>query len=116
MTITTTVSPKVAISVTLIIIRNKEERDLGILIDKSLKHGKHISTCVKKANIMIGTMKRKLVYREQHSMTFFVYKSLVKPHLEYCVQRWNPCQLGHVRLKECKEVSQNSYQDGRATI
>ena len=32
-------------------------------------------------------------------MTSF-YKSLVRPHLEYCVQSWNPYQLGHVRLIE----------------
>ena len=78
---------------------SKEERYLGVLIDKSLKHDKHISACVKKANRMLGTMRRKLVYREQHSMTSF-YKSLVRPYLEYCVQSWNPYQWGHVRLIE----------------
>ena len=67
---------------------------LGVLIDISLKYGKHISICVKKANRMPGTVKGKL------SGTAFYDKFLqiIRPHLEYC--SWNLYQLWHVRLIE----------------
>ena len=29
-----------------------------------------------------------------------MYKSFVRPHLEYAVQAWSPHQLGHIRLIE----------------
>ena len=44
-----------------VIESSKKEKGLGVLIDKSVKHGRHISTCVRKANIMLDTMKRKFL-------------------------------------------------------
>ena len=55
----------------------KSEKDLGVVIDSTLKPAAHIANCVKKAN-----------------------QSLVRPHLEYAVQTWSPHQIGLIRLIE----------------
>ena len=51
--------------------------------------GKHIAKCVSKANQMVGWVTRNLIMKDMKTM-MTVYKSLVRPQLEYCVQLWNP--------------------------
>ena len=39
---------------------------------------------------MLGIIKRK-VKNKTKDIIVRLYKALVRPHLEYCVQLWNPC-------------------------
>ena len=48
-----------------------------------------IKACISKANRMICWIVRNLVIREKVVM-IAIYKALIRPHLEYCVQLWNP--------------------------
>ena len=43
----------------------------------------------KSGNRILGMIKRTIVNRE-HDAVLRLYKSLVRPHLEYCVQAWSP--------------------------
>ena len=45
--------------------------------------------CVSKANQMLCWISRNIISREK-SIMLRVYKTLIRPHLEYCVQLWNP--------------------------
>jgi hypothetical protein len=67
----------------------KEERDLGIIIQNDLKCAKHCAKVVKQANRTLGMTKRSFTYLNQQTVVI-LYKSLVRPHLEYCVQAWRP--------------------------
>ena len=69
------------------------EKDLGVFTHESLSWKIHIKECVAKANRMICWIARNLITREK-SVMLNIYKSLIRPHLEYCVQLWNPV-LGH---------------------
>ena len=71
------------------ITASSEERDLGVLMTENLSPSHHIAKIVKKANQVVGTIKRTY---EDRSMKNLVplYKTLVRPHLEYCVQAWRP--------------------------
>ena len=67
----------------------EQEKDLGVLTSVNLLWKDYISSCISKANQMICWIARSIISREK-SLMLRVYKTLVRPHLEYCVQLWNP--------------------------
>jgi len=66
-----------------------EERDLGIKIDPTLTFTKHVTTQVKKANQIVGLIRRSFDYLDIPTLKK-IYTGLVRPHLEYCVVVWAP--------------------------
>jgi len=62
---------------------------LGVIITGDLKWEKQCSEAVKKANRMLGMIKRNFVDRSKEKI-ISLYKSLVRPNLEYCCQIWSP--------------------------
>ena len=72
---------------------------VNVVIHGTLKPAAHIANCMKKANQMLGMIQRTITYKNK-IILLLMYKSLVRPHLEYAVQAWSPHQLGHIRLIE----------------
>ncbi|KAL5254377.1 hypothetical protein ACHWQZ_G013979 [Mnemiopsis leidyi] len=66
-----------------------QEKDLGVITHSSLLWNEQIKTSVSKANQMICWVVRNLIDRNMNVM-LAIYKALIRPHLEYCVQLWNP--------------------------
>ena len=67
----------------------EEEKDLGITFDPKLNFDSHISNITKKANQMLGIIKRTFTFIDKH--TFLkLYKALVRSHLEYGNVIWSP--------------------------
>ena len=66
-----------------------EERDLGVIFDDSFKFNCHILSIVSKANQKIGWVMRNILSRSAYVITR-VYKTLIRPHIEYCTQAWAP--------------------------
>ena len=62
-----------------------EERDLGVLVTETLSPSHHIAKIVRKANQIVGMIRRTYEDRSKNNLVP-LYKSLVRPHLEYCVQ------------------------------
>ena len=66
-----------------IILRNvKPENDIGVIIDNQLKFEDHMYERTKKANNMIGLVRRSFIHLDEE-MFLKLYKALVRPHLEY---------------------------------
>lgn len=65
------------------------EKDLGIYITNKLKSDYHINEICKKANKILGMIGRALDFKTWGNMVR-LFNSLVRPHLEYGSQYWNP--------------------------
>ena len=65
------------------------ERDLGVLISNDLKVSSQCLKASNTANKRLGMIKRTFTSRNS-SVIIPLYKSIVRPHLEYCVQTWRP--------------------------
>jgi len=73
---------------------------LGVIISEDLKWQKQCSEAVRKANRMLqGMIKRNFIDRSQETI-ILLYKSLVRPHLEYCYQIWSPYYKKDIKLIE----------------
>ena len=65
------------------------EKDLGVIIDDKLKFHIHTATATKKANQILGIIKK--FFRTRDAKTIdMLYKSMVRPHLEYGNVIWGP--------------------------
>ena len=67
--------------------RTKKEKDLGVIIDQELNWKDHIYTQINKANRMLGLIRRSFCSINKE-IFLQLYKSLVRPHLEYASQVW----------------------------
>ena len=66
-----------------------EEKDLGVTFQQDLKFSSHIAEKVNKANSALSLIVRTFDYIEKDSF-ILLYKSLVRPHVEYGNTIWYP--------------------------
>ena len=73
-----------------------EEKDLGIWLDTSLKTTKQVAVVTKSANFALGQIQRAFHYRKKSNL-IPLYKSFVRPKLEFAVSAWCPWQEGDAK-------------------
>jgi len=66
-----------------------EQRDLGIWITPDMSPSFHCHKIASNANQILGRLKRSFRNRSAPMFTM-LYKTLVRPHLEYCAPIWSP--------------------------
>ena len=72
---------------------------MGIIVSNDLKPSKHCVSAVNKANMTLGMIKRHILSRDKNTIVR-LYKSLVRPKLEYCIQAWNQSLIKNIELLE----------------
>ena len=94
-------------------------RDLGIIADNKFKFDKHIAEIAKKASGVLASIKRTMKFVNKETFNA-LYKSLVRPILEYCAPVWNPCKVKQIKTLESvqrratklvKELKNKSYTE-----
>ena len=75
------------------------EKDLGVMVDDKLRFHIHAASASKKANQILGVIKKTYVTRDANTIST-LYKSMVRPHLEYGNAIWGPCYIGDLKLVE----------------
>ena len=85
------------------------EKDQGVLIRSDLKWEDQVRYAASKANRVLGMLKKTFMCRDS-DLWKKLYISLVRPHLEYAVQVWNPYLAKDIELIEKVQRNQNSNQ------
>ena len=98
----------------------REEKDLGVLVDDELKFHRQTAAAVKKANAVLGMLKKSFVLFDEVTL-LLLYKSLVRPHLEYGNVTWGPFYHGDIKAVEriqrratklVPQIRNLSYEEG----
>ena len=66
-----------------------EEKDLGVMISSNLKASRQCQQAYAKASRALGLIHRSISFKSPYVL-LRLYKSLVRPHLEYCISAWAP--------------------------
>ena len=72
-----------------ILSKTVKEKDLGVTMNANMKVSEQCRIAASKGNQVLGMIRRNITYKEK-SLIIPLYKAIVRPHLEYCIQAWNP--------------------------
>ena len=62
--------------------RTTQEKDLGVIFSADMKVSEQ-------GNQILGIIRRTIMYKE-NQLIVLLYKAIVRPHFEYCIQAWRP--------------------------
>ena len=72
-----------------ILSKTGKEKDLGVTMNANMKVSEQCRIAAFKGNQVLGMIRRNITYKEK-SLIVPLYKAIVRPHLEYCIQAWSP--------------------------
>ena len=84
---------------------------LGLELSNDIQWNHYIDKVVQKGNSMLYQDSLEEINQEKRKYT--AYKSLVRPHLEYCMTVWNPYQKNQIQKIEMVQRRAARYITGR---
>ena len=92
-----------------------EEKNLGVTFESDLKFDEHISAKVKKANAIVGLVRRTFNFLDCR-MFKKLYTTFVRPHLEYAQAVWSPHLKKNINILENVQIRATKIVDGLAYL
>ena len=94
----------------LMIPKAKEEKDLGVFFLDKFKPSYNCNKASKAASKVVGLIRRNIVHKGSEGM-LVLYKTLVRPILDYCIQVWRPYTIKDINAIERiqKRYTKKSY-------
>ena len=96
-----------------------EEKDLGVWLDRSMMSSLQCNKAAGKAMSALAAIRKTFTFFDRESFKI-VYKVYIRPHMEYCVQAWNPYLVKDIKCLEkvqkratslIPSIARYSYQD-----
>ena len=78
---------------------SQTSKDLGLTISADMKVSEQCGIAAAKGNQILGLIRRNIVYKEKE-LIIPLYKTIVRPHLEYCIQAWRPYHKKDIDMLE----------------
>ena len=69
--------------------RTTQEKDLEVTFSADMKFSEQCRIAASNGNQILGLIRRTIMYKEKQ-LIVPLYKAIVTPHLEYCIQAWRP--------------------------
>lgn len=91
---------------TIPIAKVHQERDLGIIIHDRLTFSAQANTAAKRANQIMGIIFQTFTFMDPSIFTL-LYKTLVRPHLEYATTIWS--HQGQIHHRKCAKKGHKMY-------
>ena len=89
-----------------------EEKDLGVVIDCELKFEQHMSAKGKKANSIVGLIRRYL----DNALFKKLFTTFVRPQLGYAQAVWSPHLPEHINIIENVQIRATKLVDGLGNL
>ena len=88
------------------------EKDLGVWTTNKVESSLHCQKAVSNANRFLGMVRRSM----SKDLFMFLYKTYVRPHLEYCVQLWCPYLAKDMDLLEKVQMRATKLVKGNGRL
>ena len=94
-----------------VLAEDSQEKDVGVIIHESLKPSAQCAKAASKAKQVLGQMARSITLRDKVTWPK-LYRTYVRPHLEYGVQAWNPWTQADITVLEKVQEQAMRYVSG----
>ena len=94
----------------IILSKTVKEKYLGVTVNANMKVSEQCRIAASKGNQVLGIIRGNITYKDK-SLIIPLYKAIVRPHLENCIEAWNPYLRKDIMLDKHRGEQLNSFQD-----